>query len=54
MATSKEFKNVAVPVEDHELLREIAEVEQRSMARQLAVLIREKWDKLDENGAFDD
>ena len=35
------FQNVAVPVDDHTLLRELAEVEQRSMARELSVLIRE-------------
>lgn len=35
------FQNVAVPVEDHALLKELAEEEQRSMARELSVLIRE-------------
>ncbi len=34
------FKNVAVVEEDHELLRLLAEKEQRSMARQLSVMIR--------------
>lgn len=43
MAQTKKprFSNVAVPVEDHALLKELAEVEQRSMARELSVLIRE-------------
>jgi len=37
------FKNVAVPADDHHLLSLIAEHEDRSMARQLAVMIREKY-----------
>lgn len=34
------FRNVAVPVEDHERLRNLADADQRTMARQLSVLIR--------------
>lgn len=37
------FKNVAVPEEDHRRLAMIASHEDRSMARQLAVMIREKF-----------
>ena len=37
------FKNVAVPEEDHRRLNMIAASEDRSMARQLAVMIREKF-----------
>ena len=37
------FKNVAVPEEDHRRLSMIASHEDRSMARQLAVMIREKF-----------
>lgn len=37
------FKNVAVPQEDHLRLYMIAAREDRSMARQLAVMIREKF-----------
>jgi hypothetical protein len=37
------FRNVAVPEDDHKLLAIIAEKEDRSMARQLAVMIREKY-----------
>jgi len=33
------FSNVAVPVEHHAMLKEIADIEKRSMARQMAVLI---------------
>lgn len=35
------FQNVAVPLEDHALLKELADFEQRSMAREVSVLIRE-------------
>jgi len=41
------FKNVAVPEEDHRRLSLIAANEDRSMARQLAVMIREKFRDLD-------
>lgn len=34
------FRNVGLLLEDHEKLRLIADREQRSMARQLSVLIR--------------
>jgi hypothetical protein len=40
------FKNVAVPEEDHRRLMVIAAHEDRSMARQLAVMIREKFKSL--------
>jgi hypothetical protein len=36
----QKFKNVGLLVEDHELLLKLATSEQRSMARQLSVLIR--------------
>ncbi len=35
-----QFQNVGLIKEDHDLLRKIAESEQRSMARQLSVMIR--------------
>jgi len=35
----QKFQNVGLIKEDHDLLREIASKEQRSMARQLSVLI---------------
>ena len=41
------FKNVAVPEEDHRRLSMIASKEDRSMARQLAVMIREKFRDLE-------
>ena len=36
----QQFQNVGLIKEDHDLLRKIAELEQRSMARQLSVMIR--------------
>lgn len=44
------FKNVAVLEEDHELLRQLAEREQRSMARQLSVMIRRATEDLTQEG----
>jgi len=38
----QKFQNVGLIKEDHDLLRLIAEKEQRSMARQLSVLIRKE------------
>ena len=40
------FQNVAVPVEDHALLKELADFEQRSMARELSVWIREAYKQI--------
>jgi len=36
-----QFKTVAVPAEVYDLLREIAKVDDRSIARELAYLIKE-------------
>ena len=38
------FKNVAVLLDDHAMLHELATEEQRSMARQLSVLIRKAYE----------
>jgi hypothetical protein len=44
----QKFQNVGLIKEDHDLLRRLAEGEQRSMARQLSVLIRKAIaDKVD-------
>ena len=40
------FKNVALLPKDHELLRQIAEKEQRAMTRQLSVLIRQASEQI--------
>lgn len=39
------FRNVAVLLEDHAKLHTLADEEQRSMARQLSVLIRKAYDE---------
>lgn len=44
--TGVEFRNVGVVAEDHERLRELAAAEQRTMARQLSVLIRQAYDQM--------
>ena len=44
------FKNVALLPEDHKLLRELAEFDQRSMTRQLSVIIRREHAELKDNG----
>jgi hypothetical protein len=36
------FRNVGLLLEDHDKLRQLADREQRSMARQLSVLIRRR------------
>jgi hypothetical protein len=36
-----QFRNVAVPIEVYRLLRELAQVDDRSLARELAYLIKE-------------
>lgn len=42
------FHNVALFKDDHDLLRQLAEREQRSMARQLSVIIRKAVDELEQ------
>jgi len=42
-----QFQNVGLLKEDHDLLRKLAEHEQRSMARQLSVMIRKAVDEMD-------
>ena len=40
------FRNVGLLLEDHDLLRKIAAAEQRTMARQLSVIIREAHERM--------
>ena len=47
-AKKNTFHNVALFKEDHDLLRQLAEREQRSMARQLSVIIRKAVDDLEQ------
>jgi len=46
MTNKKEpqFRNVGLLIEDHAKLRELADNEQRTMARQLSVLIRKAFE----------
>lgn len=39
------FRNVGLLLDDHDKLRQLAEREQRSMARQLSVLIRKAFEE---------
>tara|TARA_R100000742_G_C4274686_1_gene94787 strand:+ start:1734 stop:1916 length:183 start_codon:yes stop_codon:yes gene_type:complete len=39
------FKNVALLPEDHAMLKKIADADQRTMTRQLSVIIRNEFDK---------
>ena len=41
------FRNVGLLLEDHDKLRQLADREQRSMARQLSVLIRQASEQYD-------
>jgi hypothetical protein len=43
------FRNVGLLIEDHDKLRTLAETEQRSMARQLSVLIRKAFENTEEH-----
>jgi len=44
------FRNVAVLIEDHAKLHTLATDEQRSMARQLSVLIRKAYAEMETSG----
>ena len=44
------FKNVAVLLDDHAMLHELATEDQRSMVRQLSVLIRKAYENKNNSG----
>ena len=44
MGNTPRFKNVALLPEDHEFLRELAALDQRTMTRQLSIIIRREVD----------
>jgi hypothetical protein len=44
------FKNVAVLLDDHAMLHELATADQRSMARQLSVLIKKSYEEARRTG----
>ena len=43
----QKFRNVGLLLEDHDKLRQLADREQRSMARQLSVLIRKAFEEIE-------
>jgi hypothetical protein len=45
----QKFRNVGLLLDDHEKLRQLADREQRSMARQLSVLIRKAFEEVEAN-----
>lgn len=42
------FRNVGLLIDDHDRLRMLAERQQRSMARQLSVLIRKAYEEMED------
>ena len=46
-AEKVQFQNVGLIKEDHDLLKKIAQKEQRSMSRQLSVTIRKMFDEME-------
>ena len=46
--TDQKFRNVGLLLDDHDRLRYLAEKEQRSMARQLSVLIRKAYEEMED------
>ena len=46
-AEKVQFQNVGLIKEDHDLLKKIAQKEQRSMSRQLSVMIRKMFDEME-------
>lgn len=48
--TERKFCNVALLPEDHEILRKLAHIEQRTMTRQMSVLIRKEYERALESG----
>ena len=51
--TKAPYKNVALRLEDHEMLRELAEIDQRTLTRQLSVLIKREFDKVKSGSMMD-
>ena len=45
----RKYCNVALLPEDHDMLRNLADADQRSMTRQLSVIIRREFEKLSSN-----
>lgn len=45
----RKFCNVALLPEDHEALRKMADLDQRTMTRQLSVIVRKEFARLQES-----
>ena len=45
VAQRAEFRNVAVPIEIYDMIRDLSKAEERTIARQLAVLIKNAHEK---------
>lgn len=49
---TRKFCNVALLPEDHDMLREMADDDQRTMTRQLSVIIRKEYAKASEGATL--
>lgn len=47
------FRNVALLLDDHKMLKLMADADQRTMTRQLSVLIKREFDKMRDDGMVD-
>ena len=49
----QKFRNVALLLDDHKMLKLMADADQRTMTRQLSVLIKREFDKMRDDGMVD-
>jgi len=49
----QKFRNVALLLDDHKMLKIMADADQRTMTRQLSVMIKKEFDKMRESGMVD-
>ena len=49
----QKFRNVALLLDDHQMLKQMADADQRTMTRQLSVIIKKEFDKMRESGMVD-
>lgn len=47
------FRNVALLLDDHQMLKIMADADQRTMTRQLSVIIKREFDKMKQGGMVD-
>jgi len=53
METKQRFCNVALMPVDHELLRVLANIDQRTMTRQFSVIVRDEYARIYGDAALD-